>query len=103
MFSNNFVRRTNSSKYNYGDNWTQVSHQVKKRDNYACQKCGRQFPANSTWLHVHHKIPLSQGGDSSPENLITLCRDCHAEEHPHMQRRKVYSGVSKRNYKPLRR
>lgn len=51
------------------------------RDNYLCVKCGK--PAEE----VHHKIHLSPSniGDTSitlnPSNLVSLCRDCHFEEH----------------------
>lgn len=27
--------------------------------------------------HVHHIVPLSEGGDSSDENLQALCSSCH--------------------------
>jgi 5-methylcytosine-specific restriction protein A len=30
---------------------------------------------------VHHKRPLSEGGDHSKENLIALCSSCHARIH----------------------
>ena len=51
------------------------------RDNYLCVKCG--VPAEE----VHHKEHLTPEniGDVSvtlnPDNLISLCRDCHFEEH----------------------
>ena len=32
-------------------------------------------------FHVHHEIPLSQGGSNLPENLTTLCEKCHSERH----------------------
>lgn len=34
----------------------------------------------TSW-HIHHKIPLSKGGDNSPQNIVTLCQWCHAAEH----------------------
>lgn len=52
--------------------------QIFKRDNYACVICGKN-PANyrGVILHLDHKIPFSQGGDSSIENLRTLCNKCN--------------------------
>ena len=52
--------------------------QVWKRDNHTCVICGRS-PATQLGiiLHVDHKIPFSEGGDSSLENLRTLCSICN--------------------------
>ena len=51
---------------------------VLNRDNYRCIKCGRS-PATDVGikLHLDHKIPFSQGGKSTEENLQTLCQDCN--------------------------
>jgi hypothetical protein len=48
---------------------------IRKRDNYACQLCGR---AQGN-LDVHH-IDFSKD-NHLPENLISLCRACHAKLH----------------------
>ena len=47
------------------------------RDNYQCQKC----KTHNVKLHVHHIIFRSNGGTNSPENLITLCKNCHDRLH----------------------
>ena len=39
-----------------------------------CEKAGRFTPAQE----VHHILPLSQGGDHRPENLMALCKPCHS-------------------------
>lgn len=51
---------------------------VLKRDHYSCVKCGRS-PASERGiiLHIDHKKPFSKGGDSSIENLQTLCSKCN--------------------------
>ncbi|MEK7558927.1 MAG: HNH endonuclease signature motif containing protein [Patescibacteria group bacterium] len=36
-------------------------------------------------LHIHHKKPLSKGGDNRFENLIALCQNCHANQHEHLK------------------
>lgn len=58
-----------------------VRQYVLKRDNYTCQCCG----ANPTTkkgvkLHVHHIESRHKGGNA-PNNLITLCRNCHKALH----------------------
>lgn len=40
-----------------------------------CQICGKTVP-NS--LETHHIVPRRFGGSDQPENLVTLCADCHA-------------------------
>lgn len=47
---------------------------ILKRDHYSCVKCGRS-PATHRGivLHIDHIKPLSKGGDSSFDNLQTLC------------------------------
>lgn len=41
-----------------------------------CQVCGRTYG-----LHVHHIIPRSRGGGDTPDNLVTLCYECHDKAH----------------------
>jgi len=46
-----------------------------KRDGFACQYCGRTPPAVT--LEVDHMLPVSAGGGSSVDNLLTSCFDCN--------------------------
>jgi 5-methylcytosine-specific restriction endonuclease McrA len=85
----------------YPDNWNEIAQQVKERDNYTCQECFREFPPNSTYLNVHHKRELSQGGTNDPSNLISLCFSCHTDHHKHMQR--AFKGKVFNKSKPFRR
>lgn len=48
------------------------------RDGYKCQCCGKH--GDDVKLHVHHKESRQTGGDA-PNNLITLCEDCHKAIH----------------------
>ncbi|MBI5651167.1 MAG: HNH endonuclease [Chloroflexi bacterium] len=64
----------------YPENWTRLAWFVKRRDGMRCVECG----ATDEVLHAHHIIPLSRGGTNHPNNLQTLCENCHAEKHPHM-------------------
>ena len=61
--------------------WKRTREYILMRDAYLCRKCGA--PAEE----VHHIVHLSPEniGDPAvtmnPDNLISLCRDCHFEEH----------------------
>lgn len=51
---------------------------VLLRDRFTCCSCGRS-PAKSLGveLHVDHVNPWSNGGETVPDNLQTLCFDCN--------------------------
>ena len=51
---------------------------ILNRDHFKCVKCGRS-PATDPKciLQVDHIVPWSKGGETIPENLQTLCRDCN--------------------------
>ena len=51
-----------------------------------CGKCAKPAPFlrkkdGSPYLEVHHKLPLSRGGEDTVENAIALCPNCHRESH----------------------
>lgn len=50
------------------------------RDNYKCVDCGF---AEKEKLLVHHIDESRKTGvlNNSPDNLVTLCRGCHAKRH----------------------
>lgn len=64
---------------------------ILRRDNYTCQLCGEHhwevnengipLPTTDGQLDVHHKIYVENGGTDAPDNLITLCRECHKRVH----------------------
>lgn len=52
---------------------------VLERDGHKCVRCGSEED-----LTVHHKDRSGRGGEehnNDPENLETVCRRCHIEEH----------------------
>lgn len=54
--------------------WKRMCDYVKMRDGYRC-KCG-----STEDLTVDHIIPHANGGQTTYNNLITLCRDCHKKK-----------------------
>lgn len=67
------------------------SLRILYRDNFTCQDCGEfhayknangiYVPIDDGQLQVHHVIPVSEGGGDEPENLLTLCKNCHKKRH----------------------
>lgn len=55
---------------------TSTRRAVYRRDGYRCALCD-----STKYLQIHHYCPRSCGGNDTPENLITLCSDCHALAH----------------------
>lgn len=75
----NKYERSPDTNRKYGRAWKRI------RDRYItlhplCERCkgnGRLTPA----VEVHHKLPVSQGGQHNKENLMALCRSCHNKIH----------------------
>lgn len=72
MASPSPVRRTSRSV-----NW-RLRFLVMQRDGFRCCACGSS-PAKGhvVTLHVDHVLPWSKGGDTTIENLQTLCETCN--------------------------
>lgn len=58
--------------------WLKKKNEILERDNYTCQKCGA-----TSHLNVHHKYynESKLAWEYPEEALITLCADCHENEH----------------------
>lgn len=51
---------------------------VMNRDSFRCKNCGRSpATSRSVELHVDHIRPWSEGGETTLENLQTLCSKCN--------------------------
>jgi len=81
MIDNNSTRSENNGNWkngnsNYKDTgeWVKLSREIKKRDNYTCQKCG-----SKTNIVVHH-IDFEKH-NHEPLNLTALCKKCHFKIH----------------------
>ena len=60
------------------ERWERLRRECLKRDGYICQGCASKAGIKD----VHHIIPCDKGGANTLSNLITLCRNCHAQIHP---------------------
>lgn len=72
------------------------SNQIVWRDNCTCKDCGAflayrnehgVFIPLECGAEVHHILPVSMGGDDSPDNLVTLCHSCHQKRHEGLRRK----------------
>lgn len=96
----------NSSKANaYGKDWEEIKQQVKQRDHYSCQNCGKL--ESSVKFDVHHLKPFKAFSNSrqanSLENLVTLCRQCHMNAEIPVKIQSTMAGLAYliRNLAPL--
>ena len=48
---------------------------VFARDNFTCQYCGRKAP--EVVLHADHIVPMSKGGHTEINNVVTACYECN--------------------------
>jgi hypothetical protein len=79
----NYIHRYDEWSDGYPPDWQDRRRKVLHRDNYRCRNCGDKFvPENDVYLDIDHKIPKSDGGSHSLDNLQSLCRQCHAAKHP---------------------
>lgn len=68
--------------------WQQLRLRVFERDNWKCVNCGD----SEKTLHAHHPVyhPRSEGPwDYEDEAIITLCKDCHENEHDELDASKA--------------
>lgn len=53
-------------------------YNVFLRDTFHCQYCSTQFPRSQ--LTLDHVLPLSKGGSTTWENIVTACSPCNAKK-----------------------
>lgn len=69
---------------------------VFERDNYTCQYCGKKNGfGKRIYLNAHHVELFSEnkGKRFKLSNGITLCKDCHITQHPHLTNRLPQNGL----------
>lgn len=63
--------------------WKIKRKEILVRDNYECQKCkARGKVAKATTVHHKKEYKYFPNLALTDENLQSLCRACHEEEHP---------------------
>ena len=65
------------SAYRYKPDWNALRLRVCFRDQGQCVACGDDL---AEW-ECHHRRLRAQGGPDSPENLVSLCFECHEQAH----------------------
>jgi hypothetical protein len=62
-----------------------------------CEVCGR-----SDGLSVHHCVSRGSGGPDAAENLICVCRSCHALAHAgHLSKDELWQVIASREGRPI--
>lgn len=78
QYLNNLIKFRKSIKGQRALMTMRLREEIKQRDNYTCQKCGVSIYDEPTLLlEIDHIIPLSKGGETTKENLQTLCWKCN--------------------------
>jgi hypothetical protein len=72
-FIHSKCRPYDPKKRPHWNRWKELRLSVFRRDNYVCAYCGYKTDKPE----CDHIIPMSKGGDSSYENLITSCKKCN--------------------------
>ena len=62
-------------------NWENLKAYAKWRDGYKCRACGKSKHKDGVRLEVHHIRRKADGGTDTPDNVVTLCEDCHKAHH----------------------
>lgn len=83
-----FMRGENSPSFrgpkdpNRGPEWRRLAEAIRVRDGYSCRRCGRCRGGQLDQLSVDHVRPWRSFEDKTkanhPDNLVTLCKSCHA-------------------------
>ena len=78
MSTTESFKQMSYSEYLQTNHWQKIRRQALKRAKYKCQLCSK----HNTELHVHHKTYEHIGQEHNyQDDLIVLCKDCHAKFH----------------------
>ena len=66
--------------------WKNLKAYARWRDGEKCRICGKSSFKDNANLEVHHIIQRAYGGTDVPENVVTLCEDCHHAHHANLSR-----------------
>ncbi|MGH9787599.1 MAG: HNH endonuclease [Candidatus Acidiferrales bacterium] len=88
------ARRFDPNLYAFlrGSHWQWTANQIRNRDNYTCQVCGRR-KSRKTRLTVDHMVPLRLSMDDDWTNLITVCKACHRYKTGYLERMLILGDI----------
>lgn len=75
-------KRVDYKKYLKSYEWGKIRRKILKRDKHRCKICN-----SGKNLNIHHRT-YKRLGHELPEDLVTLCRNCHEIFH-------IYGGLKK--------
>ena len=61
----------------YPPDWEERKRIIQKRANDVCESCGKGYGEKQ----IHHKFPISKGGNHLISNLEYICVECHSDLH----------------------
>lgn len=70
------IRQRLYREYLKTPHWKSLRHSVLVRDGFKCVRCDARKK-----LQAHHRIYRTNFEDSVLEDLVTLCKRCHKQEH----------------------
>jgi len=62
------------------ENFPKAAQRVIRRQQAQCPHCGQSL-FNGEEVHIHHKIPRTEGGSNLVSNLVALHMVCHLQLH----------------------
>jgi len=65
------------SKKHVKDKSIKIRFIILERDNFRCIYCGKSSIEDAKELQIDHIIPVSAGGSSRADNLVTACIACN--------------------------
>ena len=77
--------------------WENLKAYAKYRDGYKCRVCGKS-KKDGKKLEVHHIIRKADGGTDVPENVVTLCEECHKAHHKGERKLKFRRPPQRKSY-----
>ena len=76
--------------------WENLKAYAKWRDGQKCRSCGKSAKDGAR-LEVHHIRRRADGGSDTPENVVTLCHECHENHHKGAKKLKLKRPPTHRN------
>ena len=76
--------------------WENLKAYAKWRDGQKCRACGKSAKDGAR-LEVHHIRRRADGGSDTPDNVVTLCHECHVAYHQGVRILKLKRPPTHRN------